>query len=81
MTPMPRQPPELPKPRRDSQPTNSNTPPKLSNATDKSKIAQFTTTKKQKKEILITDSENSKERDTRTRTIYYKIYIMKFIHG
>ena len=34
MTLMPRQPPDLPEPIRDSQSSNSNTPPNLTNATD-----------------------------------------------
>ena len=38
MLPMPRQPPELPNPIRDSQPSNSYTPPKLTSATDKGRI-------------------------------------------
>ena len=41
MTPIPRQPPELPNPIRGSQPSKSNTPPNLASATDKGKIGQF----------------------------------------
>ena len=48
MTPMPRQLPELPNPKRDSQPSNSNTPPNLTNATDKGKLARFATKVKEK---------------------------------
>ena len=43
MTPMPRQPPELTNPKGDSQPSNSNTPPNLTSASDKGKIAHFAT--------------------------------------
>ena len=43
MTPMPRNQPQLPNPIRDSQPSNSNTPPNLTSATDKDKIAHFAT--------------------------------------
>ena len=43
MTPMPRQPIELPNPIRDSQPSNSSTPPNLTSAIDKGKIAHFAT--------------------------------------
>ena len=43
MTPLPKQPPDLPNPIRDSQPSNSNTLPNLTSATDKGKIARFTT--------------------------------------
>ena len=43
MIPMPRQPPELPNPIRDSQLSNSNTPKNLTCATDEGKIAQFAT--------------------------------------
>ena len=48
MTPMPRQPPKQPNPIRDTQPPNSNTPPNLTNATDRGKIAHFATKVKQK---------------------------------
>ena len=48
ITPMPRQPPELPNPIRYSQPSNSNTPPNLTNATDKGKIDHFATKVKEK---------------------------------
>ena len=41
MTPMPRQPTELPNSVRDSQPSNSNTPPNSTSATDKDKTAHF----------------------------------------
>ena len=60
MTPMPRHPPALPNPIRDSQPSNSNSPPNLTSATDKSKVAHFATKvrEKYKKMILIAHSEN-----------------------
>ena len=48
MTPMPRQPPELPNAIRDSQLFDSNTPPNLTNATDKGKIAHFATKVREK---------------------------------
>ena len=48
MTPMPRQLPEQPNPIRDSQPSNSNTPPNFTSASDESKIAQFATKFKEK---------------------------------
>ena len=48
MTPMPRQPHDLPNPMRDSQPSNSNTPPNLTSASDKGKIAHFATKVKEK---------------------------------
>jgi len=48
MTPMLRQMPEPPDPIRDSQPSNSNTPSNLTNATDRSKIAHFATKVKEK---------------------------------
>ena len=41
MAPMPRQPPDLPNPIRDSQPSNSNTPANLNSASDKGKVAHF----------------------------------------
>ena len=48
MIPTPREPPYLPNPIRDSQPSNSNTPPNLTSATDKGKIAYFATKLKEK---------------------------------
>ena len=48
MTPMPRQPPDLPNPKRDSQPSNSNTPSNLKSASDKGKIDRFATKVKEK---------------------------------
>ena len=48
MTPIPRQPPDLPNPIRDSQPSKSKTPPNLTSATDKCKIAHFATKVKEK---------------------------------
>ena len=48
MTPMPRQPPELPNPIRDSNPSNSNTPSNSTSTTDKGKIAHFATNVKEK---------------------------------
>ena len=48
MTPMPRQPHDLQNPIRDSQPSNSNTPPNLTSASDKGKIAHFATKVKEK---------------------------------
>ena len=48
MTPIPRKPPELPNSIRDSQPSNSNTPPNLTNATDKGKITHFMTKVREK---------------------------------
>ena len=42
-SPIPRQPHDLQNPIRDSQPSNSNTPPNETNATDKGKIAHFAT--------------------------------------
>ena len=48
MTPMPRQPHDLPNPIRDSQPSNSNTSPNSTNATDGGKIAHFATKVKEK---------------------------------
>ena len=47
-TPMPRKPPELPKPIRDAQRSNSNTPPNVTSATDKGKIAHFSTKVREK---------------------------------
>ena len=43
MTPMLRQPHDLQNPLRDCQPSNSKTPPNLTNATDRGKIAHFAT--------------------------------------
>ena len=43
MTPIPRQPHGLQNPIHDSQPSNSNTPPNLTSATDRGKIAHFAT--------------------------------------
>ena len=56
MTPMPRQPIELPFPIRDPQPSNSNTPPNSTCATDKGKIAHFATkaSKRSRKEMILT---------------------------
>ena len=55
MTPMPRQPHDLPNPMRDSQPSNSNTPPNLTIAIDRGKIAHFATkVKKKTKEMTLT---------------------------
>ena len=48
MTPMPRQPHDLPNPIRDSQPSISNTPLNLNSASDKGKIAHFATKVKEK---------------------------------
>ena len=48
MTPIPRQQHDLQNPIRDSQPSNSNTPPNLTSATDKGKIAHFVTKVKKK---------------------------------
>ena len=48
MTPMPRQPQDLQNSIRDSQPSNSNTPPNLTNSTDKGKKAHFATKVKEK---------------------------------
>ena len=48
MTHMPRQPPDLANSIRDSQPSNSNTPPILISATDKGKTAGFATKVKEK---------------------------------
>ena len=48
MTPMPRQPHDLPNPIRDSQPSNSNTPPNLNSASNKGKKAHFATKVKEK---------------------------------
>ena len=48
ITPMPRQPPDLPNPIRDSQPSNSNTPPNSTSALDKGKIARFATKVREK---------------------------------
>ena len=48
MTPMPTQIPELPNPIHDSQPSNSNTPPNLTSATDRGKIAHFATKVREK---------------------------------
>ena len=45
MTPMPRQPPD---PICDSQPSNSNTPPNITSATDRGKIAHFATKVREK---------------------------------
>ena len=45
---MPRKPPELPNPIRDSQTSNSNTQINLTSATYKAKIAQFATNAKDK---------------------------------
>ena len=47
-TPMPRQPHDIPNPIRDSQPSNSNTPPNSTSATDKGKRAHFATKVKKK---------------------------------
>ena len=49
-TPMPRQTHELPSPIRDSQLSTSNTPQKLTSATDKGKIAHFSTKVKEDNE-------------------------------
>ena len=46
--PMPRQPHDPPNPKRDSQPSNSNTPPNSTSAIDKGKIAHFATKIKKK---------------------------------
>ena len=43
MTPMPRQLPEVPNRLRDSQTSNSNTPPKSTSATDRGKVDHFAT--------------------------------------
>ena len=45
---MPRQPHDLPNPIRDSQPSNSNTPPNSTSTTDKDKTAHFATKVKEK---------------------------------
>ena len=48
MTPMLRQPHDLQNSKRDSQPSNSNTPPILTSASDRGKIAHFATKVKEK---------------------------------
>ena len=48
VTPMLRQPHDLPNPTRDSQPSNSNTPPNSTSATDRGKIAHFATKVREK---------------------------------
>ena len=48
MTPMPRQPPDLPNPIRDSQPSNSNTPQYFTSTSNKAKIAHFATKVREK---------------------------------
>ena len=48
MSPMPRQPHDLQNSIRDSQPSNSNTPPNLYSASDKGKIAHFATKVREK---------------------------------
>ena len=60
ITPMPRQPPELPDPIHDCQPSNSNTPPTLTSANDRDRLAHFATKvrEKDKKVILTACSEN-----------------------
>ena len=74
VTPMPRQPHDLPDPIRDSQPSNSNTPQNSTSATDRGKIAlSRQKSKKNIKEMILTaHSESKKERETTTKTIYYK---------
>ena len=57
LTPMPRQLHDLLNPIRDSQPSNSNTPPNLTSASDKGKIAHFAT--KVKKKYKRNDPNNS----------------------
>ena len=60
MTPMHRQPHDLPNPIRDSQPSNSNAPPNLTSTTDKGKIA-ISRQKSEKcvnEKILTAHSEN-----------------------
>ena len=59
MTPMPRQTHDLQNSIRDSQPSNSNTPPNLNSASNTGKIAHFATKVKEKckKVILTADSE------------------------
>ena len=71
MTPLPRQPAELPDPICDSQPSNSNTTLNLTSATEKGKIAHFATKGKKyiSETILTAHSENWKEKDTRTKTV------------
>ena len=59
-TPMPRQPHDLLNPIRDSQPSNSNTPPFLTSGTDKGKIAHFAT--KVKEEYKRNDHNSSLRR-------------------
>ena len=53
MTLVPRKPPDLPNPIRDSQPSISNTPPRLTSATDKGKIGHFVTKVKEKFQKMI----------------------------
>ena len=48
MNPIPRQTTELPQPIGDSQPSNSNTPPDLTSATDEGKTAHFATKVREK---------------------------------
>ena len=48
LSPMPRQPPELPNPIRDSQPSNSNNPSNLTSSFDKGKVAHFATKVREK---------------------------------
>ena len=62
MTPMPRQPSELPKPKRDSQPPISNTPPNFNSATDKGKMVHFATKVKEKYERKNSNSSLRKQK-------------------
>ena len=63
MTPMPGQPHDLPNPILDSEPSNSNTPPNSTSATDKSKIAHFA--KKVKKKYKGNDPNGSLRKQER----------------
>ena len=81
ITPMPRQPHELPNPIRDSQPSKSNTPPNKTSATDRGKIAHFATKFKEKYErndpnssLRRLDRKGYKDYNNLIKTIY-NLYI------
>ena len=81
LTPMPRQPPELPNPIRDSQLSNSNTPPNLTTATDKDKIAHFAAKVKKKykrndPDSLLRKLERKGKRLEQFITTIYKISLL-----
>ena len=77
---MPRQLPKLPELIRDSQTSNSNTPPNITNFTDKGKIAHYATKVEEKYKINNPNGSLGKleKNNTGNAAFHYFIYIILF---